>query len=714
VAERWRRVGTTLLPAALILLLQQVLFPMPVGAVASGAVLGLLGALGALGLALVWRANRVINFAQGDLGVLPATLAVLLVVLGGLPWVVGVTAGLGAAVVVGVLADVLVVRRFFGAPRLLLTVATIGLAQVLAFGSLLLPQLWGEGPGIRTLPPPFEWSGEFGGVVFDGSDLLAVVVAPLLILALAVLLGTTDTGIAVRASAERAERAALLGVPVRRLEVQIWTIATVLSFASVVLTAGVTSLPFGVGLGLSVVLRALAALVIGRMTNLVAIATTAVAIGVLERGVEWNTNDVLLLAPILAAMILVSLLLQRQGRTRADRDVASSWQGIGDVRPTPRVLAALPEVRAARWALGGVVVTLLLVGPHLMGTNGQLKAGVVVAFALVGVSIVVLTGWAGPVSLGQMAFVGVGAAIGARALSDWGWEPVTAMLVAAVAGAVVAVLVGLPALRLDGLYLAVTTLALSLAASAWIFSNRIAEWIPTGSFRRPELLRSIDVDTPVRLYYLSLAVLAVVLLALRGVRRSRTGRVLVALRDNEPGVSAFGVSPVRAKLTAFAISGAVAAIAGVLFVLQQGAFRPVTYAPEESLTVFVATVIGGLATLTGGVLGAVFQRGAQWLLPAPWSFLATGAGVLLVLLTLPDGLGALLWRVRDRFVRWAARRHRVDSLALERSAGADRIVDAGVEAVPEDRGIEIAEHALVAPTTAVGNTVGPADPGAGS
>jgi branched-chain amino acid transport system permease protein len=253
-----------------------------------------------------------------------------------------------------------------------------------------------------------------------------------------------------------------------------------------------------------------------------------------------------------------------------------------------------------------------------------------------------------------------------------------------------------------------------LAASAWIFSNRIAEWIPTGSFRRPELLRSIDVDTPVRLYYLSLAVLAVVLLALRGVRRSRTGRVLVALRDNEPGVSAFGVSPVRAKLTAFAISGAVAAIAGVLFVLQQGAFRPVTYAPEESLTVFVATVIGGLATLTGGVLGAVFQRGAQWLLPAPWSFLATGAGVLLVLLTLPDGLGALLWRVRDRFVRWAARRHRVDSLALERSAGADRIVDAGVEAVPEDRGIEIAEHALVAPTTAVGNTVGPADPGAGS
>jgi branched-chain amino acid transport system permease protein len=329
-----------------------------------------------------------------------------------------------------------------------------------------------------------------------------------------------------------------------------------------------------------------------------------------------------------------------------------------------------------------------------MGTNGQLKAATVVGFAVVGVSIVVLTGWAGPVSLGQMAFVGVGAAVGARVMGEWGWEPVTAILVAAVAGAAVAVVVGLPALRLDGLYLAVTTLALSLAASAWIFSNRIAEWIPLGAFERPPVLRSIPVDTPLRIYYFSLVVLGVVLVALRGVRRGRTGRILLALRDNEPGVSAFGVSPVRAKLTAFAVSGAVAAVAGVLFVLQQGAFRATTFLPEESLTVFVSTVIGGLASLTGGVLGAVFQRGAQWLLPAPWSFFATGAGVLLVLLFLPDGLGGLWWRVRDRGLRWAARRHAVPSLALERSATEDHVVDAGVVPVPEDPGVAVADRAL--------------------
>ncbi len=689
----WQRVAPVA-PAIGIVAIQQIWFPMPVGAVASGVVLGLLGALGALGLALVWRANRIVNFAQGDLGALPATLGVLLVVLGGLPWIVGIAAGLGAAVVVGVLADVLVVRRFFSSPRLLLTVATIGLAQVLAFGALLLPQLWGEGPGIRTLPPPFEFSFEFGGVIFDANDLLAVVVAPLLMVGLAFLLRATDTGVAVRASADRVERAALLGVPVHRLEVQVWTLATVLSFASVVLTAGVTSLPFGVGLGLSVVLRALAALVIGRMTNLVAIAAAAVAIGLLERGIEWNTGDPLLLAPVLAALILVSLLVQRRGQTRAERDGSSSWRGVGDVRSVPRVLARLPEVRVATVGLWVVVAAAVVLGPLAMGTNGQLKAATVVAFAVVGVSIVVLTGWAGPVSLGQMAFVGVGAAVGARMMGEWGWEPITAMLVAAVCGALVAVVVGLPALRLDGLYLAVTTLALSLAASAWVFSNRIGEWIPLDSFDRPALLRSIPVDTPLRIYYLSLAVLAVVLVGLRGVRRGRTGRILVALRDNEPGVSAFGVSPVRAKLTAFAVSGAVAAVAGVLFVLQQGAFRATTFLPEESLTVFVSTVIGGLASLTGGVLGAVFQRGAQWLLPAPWSFLATGAGVLLVLLFLPDGLGGLWWRLRDRYLRWAARRNAVASLALQRSSTEDHVVDAGVDGVDPDPGVGIADRAL--------------------
>jgi len=650
-----------------IVAVQVIWFPMPSGAVLSGVILGLLGALGAIGMALVWRANRIVNFAQGDLGALPATLAVLLVTLGGLPWIVGVTLGLGAALLVGLLADVLVVRRFFRSPRLQLTVATLGLAQVLAFCALLLPRLWDAGPAIRTMPAPFAASFTFGGVAFDANDLIALVLAPLLMAAVAVLLRLTDTGVAVRAAADRTDRASTLGIPVRRLEAQVWVIATGLAYVSVVLTAGVTSLPFGLGVGLSVVLRALTALVVGRMTHLVTIAVTAVALGVLETGIRWNTGGSYLVSPILAGLIIVSLLVQRRGTNRSDQDEPSSWGAIGEVRPIPTAIASLREVRLARVALSVVTVLVVVGGPPLLGTNGQLKAGVIVVFATIGVSVVVLTGWAGQVSLGQMAFVGVGASVGAWATVERGWEPLTSMLVSGLLGAVVAVLVGLPALRLRGLYLAVTTLALSLAASEWVFSNRAVDWIPSGSFPRPKLLHRIDLNSPLRLYYFALVVLALAVLALRGVRRSRTGRVLVALRDNESGVAAYGVDPTRAKLSAFALSGFVAAVAGVVLVIHQAAFRDVTYGADESLLVFAATVVGGLGSLLGAVLGAVFQRGSQWLLPAPWSVLATGVGVLVVLSSMPDGLGGLVFRLRDRALAYAARRNGVASLSVDRT-----------------------------------------------
>jgi len=656
-----------LMPALVVLALQLVFFRMPLGAWASGAILGLVGSLAAVGLVLVWRSNRILNFAQGDLGGFPATLAVLLVTAGGLPWLAGVALGLVAAIAVGLAVDLLVVRRFFRAPRLLLTVATLGLSQLLAFCALLLPQAWGLGPGVRSLPPPFEFSFAFGGVVFDASDVIALIIAPLVLVGVALLLGRTATGTAIRASAERSDRALSLGIPVRRLEAQVWILVTVLAYLAVVLTAGVAALPFGVGLGLAVVLRSMAAFIAGGMDDFLAVGCVAVALGVLEAGVRWNTGNVFIFAPILAALIVLSLLSRKASSRRSDQESSSSWQSIGSVRATPKALAQLPEVRAARAILTAALLAIALGLPALLGTNGQLKAGVVIVFAIVGLSLVVLTGWAGQVSLGQMTFVGAGAAVGAWCTVERGWGPLVAILISACIGAGVAIAVGLPALRLKGLYLAVTTLAMSLAASAWVFSNRAVNWIPTGSFERPKLLGRINIDTPLRSYYLSLLVLVVVAWLLRGVRRSRTGRVLLAIRDNEVNAAAFGISPTRAKLTAFAVSGAVAAVGGVMLVLSQSAFREATYGAEESISVFVATVIGGPATLTGGVIGALFQRGSQWLLPAPWSFLASGVGVLLVLIAIPEGLGGVLWRLRDRFLRWAARRNGLTVASLERS-----------------------------------------------
>ena len=127
----------------------------------------------------------------------------------------------------------------------------------------------------------------------------------------------------------------------------------------------------------------------------------------------------------------------------------------------------------------------------------------------------------------------------------------------------------------------------------------------------------------------------------------------------------------RVKLSAFAVSGCMASIAGVVLVIHQAAFREQTYGAEESLLVFSATVVGGLGSLLGAVLGSVFQRGSQWLLPAPWSVLATGVGVLVVLLSVPDGLGGLVFRVRDRALSFAARRNGLHELNFNRDTESD-------------------------------------------
>ena len=117
------------------------------------------------------------------------------------------------------------------------------------------------------------------------------------------------------------------------------------------------------------------------------------------------------------------------------------------------------------------------------------------------------------------------------------------------------------------------------------------------------------------------------------------------------------MSAVRAKLTAFTVSGAIAGVAGGLFVHLNQAFNLDSYGPGQSLDVFVAAVIGGLGTLAGAVLGALFLRGTQWFITAPeWRFLSSGAGVLLVLLVLPGGLASLFVKLRDVGVRWLQRR----------------------------------------------------------
>jgi branched-chain amino acid transport system permease protein len=643
-AARW-------VPAAGLLAVQLIFFQVPAGAWVRGVVIGMLTALLAIGLALVYRATRIVNFAQADLGFLPVSLVIGLVVFWDWPWGIGVVAGLLGAVVLGAVVEFAFIRRFRHASRLVLTVATIGITQLLAVGALLMPRWWGQRPTSQRIPAPFDATVTIGTFVLGANDLIALVAAPLAMAAVAIFLDRTRLGTAIRATAERSDRAAMLGIPVSRLATLTWVVASVLSFIALFLRAGILGVPWGTAIGATALVPAIAALAIGQLRDLPAIAVTAIALGVLEYGVAWNASSPLLVTPIIGAAVFVTLLARHVQVGRADISESSSWRLAEEVRPVVVYGAARRRWTLIRLTAWAVLTGCALALPAVLRVDQVIKATAVIAFALVCVSLVVLSGWAGQISLGQVAFFAIGAATSASATSRWNVDLTLALVVGGAAGAVAALAVGLPALRLQGLYLAVTTLVFAVTVTAWLLNDRFFSWVPSDRIERPPLFGRFSVDDSTRYYIYSLAVLGVVAVVLRRLRVSAIGRAIIAVRDNEPAAAAFAIGTVRVKLTAFAIAGAVAGIGGALFVHLNQSFDLASYGAGESLDVFVASVVGGLGSLAGAVLGALFLWGVRWFVPAnEWRFLASSSGVLLVLMLLPGGLAGLIARVRDELV----------------------------------------------------------------
>jgi branched-chain amino acid transport system permease protein len=648
-------------------------FPAPNGVILDGALGGGRIALIALGIALIYRANRIINFAQGDLGQVPATLGALLVITLSVNYVVAFTTGLVAAIVLGVVVETLIIRRFFRAPRLILTVATIGLSQVLIGGGLFLAEAFGQDFQTNRLDAPFTVRFQVGSTIFNGNDVIAMVMIPIAFIALAAWLRLSNIGVAVRGSAERADRAATLGIPVRRLHTIVWTVATVLAFLGMWLRAGAVGLPFGTVLGPTFLLLALGAVVIGRMERFAIIAAAAVALGILDKAITFQPennpafNDAVLFLVILGAL----LVTRRPSPGRVGADQVSTWQAAREVRPIPRELKGLPEVRMARWVLLAGVGAFLVTLPLWLDESRINLAAIIVIFGIIGVSLVVLTGWAGQVSLGQMGFAGVGAAVGGWVTYYTETDLALALLAGGAAGALAAIVVGYPALRRRGLTLAVSTLAFALFVSSFLLNQELfgengepplflpGQWLPGFRIDRLPVFGRFDIETETRFYFLCLIVLGLVLIVVRGVRRSRTGRVLIAIRENDSAARSFGIHTTRTNLACFALSGFIAAVAGVLLVHQQTGLQVGAgnlYLPQESLRVFSMVVIGGLGSLPGVLLGAAYVWGTQYFLPGQWTFLATGAGLLLILMVLPGGLGAVLYDVRDWLLRQVAKR----------------------------------------------------------
>jgi ABC-type branched-subunit amino acid transport system ATPase component/ABC-type branched-subunit amino acid transport system permease subunit len=637
---------------------------LPLGVVMLGVVLGSLTGLTAMGLVLVYRASRVVNFAQAEFGGLAATVAVVLTQGTGLPLWAGMLLGLVAALVTGVLAHELVVRRLFRAPRLILTVATIGVAQLVAAGEIFLPRVYTQLRPLNTFHTSLPVHFRLGPIFFGSDHVLVLVVVFVVLVGLGVFLTKSDVGIAVRGAAESPDRALLLGIPVRRLSLLAWTLAAGLSGVGSLLSAPVLGPEIGVASGPLVLMAPLVAAVIARMESLPVAYVAGVGLGIAQQSIFWNYPRSSTVDVALFAVVLVALLAQRKRLSRTDDGGLGDHVAVREVRPVPAQLRALPEVRRARAAGVGLLVVVLLGLPLVVSDPHRGLLAYVAINCIVAASLVVLTGWSGQISLGQFAFVGLGAGTTGSMLVHLHADLFLSLVASAAGGGLAAILVGIPALRIRGLFLAVTTLAFGVPVSTFLLNSAYVPDFTPSTVPRPLLLSRFSLDDPLTFAYLCILVAIACVVLARNFRDGRVGRIVVAVRDNERAASTFGVEPVRAKLTAFAFSGALAGVAGGLYVVGLRGIPFSGFDPEQSLVVFTMVIIGGAASLPGALLGAVYVQGAQYFLSGPMQLLATGAGLLVLVLFFPGGLGQLAFSLRDRWLRRVANRRGLSVPAL--------------------------------------------------
>lgn len=596
-----------------------------------------------VGLVLVYRATKVINFAYGEIGALGAAILAKLVLDEGWNFFVALALVLVVGAAVSAAVELGIVRRLFKAPRLILLVATIGAAQLAFVLQLLLPGVERTAP----YPTPFDLSVELGDLTLRSEHLAVLLLVPAVVFGIAYLMNRTRYGIAIRASAENGDRAELVGISTRRVSTMVWVCAGILATLTAVLinplrgtVVGLPSMALGPGL----MLRALAAGLVGRLDSLPRTLLGGVLVGLVEAVLFANVADSGAVDIVLFVAVLALVLVQRPGR-----EEVGTWSLAPRAKAVSRRIAQRWWVRRLGTMAGAAGLAVAVVLPLVFTSSSKVYLyTLVLVYVLIGVSVTILTGWAGQLSLGQFAFVGLGS-MATAGLVDRGMPFEYAVVYGAVAGALVAVLIGFPAVRVPGVFLAVITLSFAVAARSWILTRPLFLGDSSVAFLPRRSLLGVDLASPRAYYYLCLvSVTAVVLITWR-LRATGVGRRLIAVRENEAAAGSFGIPPAVTKLLAYALAGGVAAFAGGLLAGLRVQFAADAFPPDESLRVVAMTVIGGLGSIGGAVLGAVYVVGLPALLghSDTAALLTSGVGLLLLLLYLPGGLMQVVYRVRD-------------------------------------------------------------------
>ena len=247
-------------------------------------------------------------------------------------------------------------------------------------------------------------------------------------------------------------------------------------------------------------------------------------------------------------------------------------------------------------------VAVAAVMPSVLGSARLLSMSLALIFAVAALSVVVITGWTGQTSLAQVTFMGVGAFTVARLMAPRVGLPLYLAAPAGVlAAALFSVVIGLPALRLRGVYLAIVTLGFAQVMQDAVFNNSTITESQNGLTVARPVLGRLDLTSEHTLYYLLLGVLVGCCLVVWAMRRSSLGRSMISLRTTEVGASVRGIDLVSTKLAAFSISAALAGLAGVLYALEVQSVGPAPFNPLQSIFLLGLVVIAGQRTIAAAL-----------------------------------------------------------------------------------------------------------------
>jgi ABC-type branched-subunit amino acid transport system ATPase component/ABC-type branched-subunit amino acid transport system permease subunit len=625
-------------------------FSTPAPVVLLGAIIGMTYGLLGVGLVLIYRTNRIINFAHGQIGAFGAAIFGLVVVKYHVPYWVCFPLALALSGVVGAGAEVTVVRRFRNYPRIVSIVASLGVGQFLvAFAAALNSQA-----SAGALFPEPAWLPVFnvGALRVTPAYSGMLILTPLLVVATGAFLRYSRFGVALRGAAANPEAARMSGIFSGRMSSLAWAIAGAMSAFSAILTQPTQGFTSGQTFGPALLLRAMTCAVVARMSSMPKALAAGVGLGILEQLLLWNYPRAGLVEAALFVIILATLMFQKRMGGRDEEK--GSWAAVQALRPLPDVLRQFWLVRNMSRIVAVAALGLAVVLPAVISNSMSVNFTSIFAFAIVGISVGLLTGLGGQLTLGQFAVAAVGATISFH-VSSHTHDFLLAFVYAGLGAGVVSVAIGLPSLRIRGLMLSVTTLSFALATPAWLLAQ---PWmLGSGQSPLPPSVMGRALDTGHSYYYFALALLVVCALLVRNIRHSGLGRLLRAVRDNEDNARAFTVSASSVKLQGYLLAGFVAGIGGALYGHSLSNIGVSTFPAEASIDLVVMAVLGGVSVLSGPIIGALWVIGIPLLPLDSAGIAATQFGSLLLILFFPSGIVGAITPLRDWIATRVAARH---------------------------------------------------------